>query len=570
MSANANIAGWLTEMAQNSADRKAVIGPQRSFVSTTTFRELEESSNQVAGGLKKAGVSPGMRIAVMIPPDDSFARYIFALFKLGAIPVLIDGGIGLRGIGRCIETSAPEAFIGTNKAYWARWLFRWGKQTIRHILTVVGNQFGVARKGVPIFWEELSSDANTSQRSISDPAAILFTSGSTGPAKGAVYTHGMFQEQVRVLREVFSIEPGEVDLCTFPLFALFAPALGMTSIVPDMDPTRPAKADPKKLIKAIIDYQATNLFGSPALINVLSRYGEKHDIRLPSLRRVISAGAPVPASVIERMTKMLNPGVQVFTPYGATEALPIAVIGSDEILNDTRHITDQGAGICVGKPVGRIEVAIIPIEDGPVHISAPSSGELGPILIPPPLSGGLGGGDCLATADSTLPFHRAGEICVRGPVVSRTYWNRPDADALHKIPDGNTVWHRTGDIGYFDDSGRLWFCGRKAHRVVLPDQTLFTIPVEAVFNVHPDVFRTALVGVAKYGVTRPVLCVELEKQCSRSHSTIVPELETIRDRFPHTATIREFLFHKGFPVDIRHNAKINREKLAIWAARRLR
>ncbi len=537
-----NIAECLTRMSRLSPDRIAITSSQtKSNTTELTFDELDRFSNQFARGLQQAGIRPEMRTAVMIPPGDVLACYIFSLFKLEAVPVMIDPGIGIRGIGRCINDVGPEAFIGSNKAIWAQRLFRWGRKTISNRLVVDGDQFGVVGTGVPIFWEDCSAEEYPTAIADADMAAILFSSGSTGPAKGAVYTHGMFQEQVRVMREVFGIEPGEVDLCTFPLFALFAPALGMTSIVPDMDPTRPAKADPKKLIKAIFDYKVTNLFGSPALIDVLSRYGEKHEIKLPTLRRVISAGAPVSATVIERMTRMLNPGVQVFTPYGATEALPIAVIGSDEILGETRYKTRLGAGICVGRPVGRIEVRIIAIDDGS-YLSPPTS----------------------------LAQEEWGEICVRGPVVSRTYWNRPDADALHKIPDGETVWHRTGDIGYFDDIGRLWFCGRKAHRVVLPDQTLFTIPVEALFNIHPDVFRTALVGAVKNGVKRPVLCVELEKQCRRRPKDIVRELEAIRDRLRHTSLIRDFMFHSGFPVDIRHNAKINREKLAIWAARRLR
>jgi olefin beta-lactone synthetase len=545
MNANANIAGHLPEMARRYPNRTAIVVPHRKTDPLVmTFGALDLYSDRLVRQLTQTGITAGTLTALMIPPSVQFAAYTFALFKLGAIPVMIDPGMGISGVDRCLADAGPQAFVGSRKAHWARRLFGWGRSTIQNCVALekpnAMTDNSVNRRSK----SPASSEFAIYQESESDMAAILFTSGSTGPAKGAVYTHGMFQEQVQVMREVFGIEPGEVDLCTFPLFAQFAPALGMTSIVPEMNPTRPAEADPKKIIKAIIDYKATNLFGSPALIDVLSRYGERHDIRLPTLRRVISAGAPVSAAVVERMTKMLNPGVQVFTPYGATEALPIAVIGSDEILSETRQTTDQGAGICVGRPVGRTEVQIITIDDGPIRSPSP---------------GFAGEG-----------FGVRGEICVRGPVVSRTYWNRPDADALHKIQDGDTVWHRTGDIGYFDDQGRLWFCGRKGQRVVLPEQTLFTIPVEAVFNVHPDVFRAALVGARINGSTRPVLCVELEKQCRRRPAAILPELAAIRDQHSHTAAIRNFLFHPGFSVDIRHNAKINREKLAIWAARRLR
>jgi acyl-CoA synthetase (AMP-forming)/AMP-acid ligase II len=376
----------------------------------------------------------------------------------------------------------------------------------------------------------------------SDMAAILFTSGSTGPAKGAVYTYEMFQEQIAVLRNSFRIEPGEIDLCTFPLFALFAPALGMTAIVPDMDASRPARADPALLAELIQVYLATNLFGSPALIRNLAKDSARHGRVCSTLKRVISAGAPVSASIIKETTKMIPSDAQIFTPYGATEALPVAIIGSDEILGETRAKTDQGAGICVGRPAGRIEVAIIPIIDGPIE-------------------------DWAHVAQ--LPVNEIGEIAVRGPVVSPAYFNRADLTALAKIQDRatDTFWHRMGDVGYLDERGRLWFCGRKSNRVVTRERTYFTIPCEAVFNTcTKGLSRTAIVGVRG----RPILCVEVADRQSARWPEVEQELREIGSRYEHTRAIREFLIYpKPFPVDVRHNAKINREKLAEWAARQL-
>jgi acyl-CoA synthetase (AMP-forming)/AMP-acid ligase II len=310
-----------------------------------------------------------------------------------------------------------------------------------------------------------------------------------------------------------------------------------------MDPTRPARVDPYRIFRAVEDWGVTNLFGSPALLNAVSRLGVRHGIKLPSLRRVISAGAPVPAAVIERMTKMLAPGVQVFTPYGATEALPVANIGSGEILGETRHRTDAGAGVCVGRPVPEVEVAIIPVTDGPI-----------------------------AAWDDDLrrPANEVGEIAVRGPYVTREYYGRPQATALAKVPDGaGGVWHRMGDVGYLDATGALWFCGRKAHRVETAAGTLYTIPVEAVFNTHPAVYRTALVGVGPPGQQTPVLCVELEAHArGADKDTVTRELLEIGAKHDHTREVRRVLYHRSFPVDIRHNAKIFREKLAAWAAGR--
>ena len=378
-----------------------------------------------------------------------------------------------------------------------------------------------------------------------EPAAILFTSGSTGVAKGAVYTHGNFAAQVDILKATYGIEPGEIDLCTFPLFALFGPALGMTCIIPDMNPTRPALIDPQKAIAQIRQFGVTNMFGSPAVIRRLAA-GTNH-APLATLRRVISAGAPASASAIEKFVKLLPEAAEVFTPYGATEALPVANIGSREILGETRQLTEQGKGVCVGRPVVGMEVHVIRITDQPI----PEWDE-----------------------SLRLPQGEVGEFVVRGPVVTRRYYNRPDATKLAKIRDPGTgdILHRMGDVGYLDDRGRLWFCGRKSHRVETPSGTLFTDMVEPIFNALPGVFRTALVGVMRGGVTYPVLCVELEGgQLPRAS-----DIDNLRDTLAqtasshaHTRAIETFLFHPGFPVDVRHNSKIFREKLAVWADKKL-
>ena len=374
---------------------------------------------------------------------------------------------------------------------------------------------------------------------------MLFTSGSTGVAKGAVYTHGVFAAQVESLRRTYGIEPGEVDLPTFPLFGLFGPALGMTAIIPEMDATRPAHVDPRKILDAIRFFGVTNLFGSPALIQRIGRYAEKRGQRaFPTLRRVVSAGAPVPWQAIQRFAALLAEGVQIHTPYGATEALPVCSIGSDEILRETRLRTAEGVGVCVGRPVEGMTVKIIRISDGPI----PTWSD-----------------------DLELPTGDIGEIGVQGSVVTASYWNRPESTALAKIADPihGGFYHRMGDLGYVDASGRIWFCGRKSQRVITKDGTLFTIPCEGVFNAHPAVSRTALVGRSRDGVVEPVLCVEREKDVlTPGDEGLRRQLLDLGARHAHTRSIRTILFHPSFPVDIRHNAKIFREKLAVWAAGR--
>lgn len=568
-----NIASHLPAMAERQPHTLAVVFPEgrdrRGRVSYThyTFRQLEEESNALARGLEHHGIGRGVRTVLMVKPSLDFFALTFALFKVGAVPVLVDPGIGMRNLGQCLAEAEPAAFIGIPQAHAARLLLGWGRKTVRINVTVGGSWAlpGVGLQAVRRAGEGAGGRYEMAPTRPDDTAAILFTSGSTGVPKGAVYSHGNFTAQVEAIRTVYGIQPGEIDLPTFPLFALFAPALGMSAIIPDMDATRPAAVDPAKIVEAIGNFGVTTMFGSPALINRVGRYGVARGIKLPTLRRAISAGAPVPAAVLERFAKLLAPGVQVFTPYGATESLPVCSIGSDEILGETARAAAAGKGVCVGRPVAGIELAIIRVTDTPLPTWS----------------------DDLRVAPGEI-----GEIAVKGPVVTREYFGRPESTALAKIADprgagggdagaagsdgsgggGGGFWHRMGDVGYLDGRGRVWFCGRKSQRVVTPAETLFTIPCEAVFNAHPRVFRSALVGVDSGCGIEPVLCVELEKDggAAPDREALRRELLALGAAQRHTRAIAQVLFHPAFPVDIRHNAKIGREQLAAWAAAELR
>lgn len=539
---SANIASHLPLMAQAQPDTTAIIFPKDNR--QLTFRELDQLSDRICHSLVDNGINCGTRTVLMVTPSPEFFALTFALFKVGAVPVLVDPGLGIKNLKTCLAEAEPEAFIGIPKAQIARLLFGWGRHSLKTIITV----------GPKLFWgghrlDELIRNAPDSPFKMADTnsdeiAAILFTSGSTGPPKGAIYSHGNFSAQVAALKQIYNITPGEVDLPTFPLFALFAPALGMTAVIPEMDFTRPGSVNPEKIIAAINKYQVTSMFGSPALINRVGRYGADLNIKLPSLKRVISAGAPVPASVLERFSRMLQPEADIFTPYGATESLPVCSISSSEILGETSSITNLGGGVCIGKPVAGIRVEIIKISDEPIAVWH----------------------DSLKAADGEV-----GELIVQGPQVTRGYFQRPEADSLSKIRDPKGgFFHRMGDLGRRDEQGRLWFYGRKSHRVETATGSLFTIAVEAVFNTHPAVFRSALAGLGKQGTQQAVICIELEKTASSSHDQIKEELLQLASRFEHTAGIRKILFHPSFPVDIRHNAKIFREKLAIWAEQQVK
>lgn len=544
-----NVAAHLRDTAARQPDTPAIVWARRrdatgrADYAQVTFGELDRETDAVAHGLSGIGVTPGMRVIVMVRPSLEFFVITFALYKIGAVPVLIDPGMGKRRMVACLREVDAQAFVGIPLAHLLRVAHRRAFMTC-HIRVTVGGRWGWSGATLDELRAGVRSPFDIAPTRPEDPAAIIFTTGSTGPPKGVLFQHGVFDAQVRILREHFGIRPGEIDLPTFPLFALFDPALGMTAVLPEMDPTRPAQVDPTKIIGAIRDRGVTHMFGSPALLDRVGRYGEAHGVLLPTLRRVISAGAPVPPVTLERFARMLPDEARIHTPYGATEALPVASIDHREILGETAAKTGQGAGTCVGRPVSGATVQIIGISDEPIET----------------WSDGL-----------MNPRGEVGEIVVKGPMATRRYCTDETANRLAKIRDGADVWHRMGDVGYFDEQGRLWFCGRKAHRVITAEGVMFTEPVEAVFNGHPRVFRSALVGVGRPPDQQPVICIELQPGDSGAGvEQLTHELLAVAAAHPHTRTIRKVLIHPGFPVDIRHNSKIFREKLAPWAEERLR
>jgi acyl-CoA synthetase (AMP-forming)/AMP-acid ligase II len=549
MSESCNIAAILPRMAAERGEQIAMRCPGRRrlegfarYELTLSYRQLEDRSNAIAAGLKTVGIDRGVRTVVMVRPSPEFFLLMFALFKLGAVPVLVDPGIARSALKQCLDEAEPQAFIGIPLAQAARLVLGWARSA-KTVVTAGRRWFWGGESLHELEARGVHAGPQLVDTSAEEVAAILFTSGSTGVPKGVVYRHRHFVAQIDMLRAAFGMLPGGVDLPTFPPFALFDPALGLTSIIPDMDPTRPAMADPRKLVNAIERFGVTQLFGSPALIDVLSRHGAK----LPTLRRVTSAGAPVPPDVVARMRALLPDDAQLWTPYGATECLPVTVIEGRE-LQQTRAATERGEGTCVGRPVPPNEVRIIAISDE----ALPEWRE-----------------------ELVLAPMQIGEITVAGPSATDEYFRRPQATALAKIRERDAdgaerIVHRMGDLGYFDGEGRLWFCGRKAHRVRSEYGSLFTEQVEPVFNRHPEVRRSALVGVGDPRHQRPVLCVELRPGVrADQHERIAEELLKLGQGFVHTGRVETFLFHRKFPLDIRHNAKIGRELLAAWATKQL-
>lgn len=569
--ASANIARHLGLMAAADPARAALKIPRgrardgEIMYLTLTFAELDAEVAAWHARLAAAGIRPGDRTLVMVRQGLPLIAAAFALFRLGAVPVVIDPGMGLKNFLACVERSRPRALVGIPLAQLLSRVF-W-KKFASVAIRVPASSSLTARLAIQP--PTRSPNLETYASSPSELAAILFTSGSTGAPKGVCYEHGMFEAQVRLIRDTYDIQPGEIDLPMLPIFALFNPALGMTTIVPEIDPRRPAAVDPAKIVQAIRQENVTNSFGSPTLWKKIGDHCRENKIKLPSLRRVLCAGAPVPAALWEISHSFLPQG-QLHSPYGATEALPVATISASEIaqLSTTRASLEVGpsevgasaptaaVGACVGRPVREIEIKIIAITDTPIATLADAR---------------------------ELPAGEIGEIIVRGPVVTKNYDALPEATAAAKIlnsepgtqnPEPGTrnpeptgaIWHRMGDCGYLDAEGRLWFCGRKAERVETPTGPLHTEPCEQVFRAHPRATRCALVGLGPRGEQIPAIIVETAVANSREARPLARELRLLAAGHPYAAAIKTFYFRPHFPVDVRHNAKIHRLALARWAA----
>ncbi len=547
-----NVTQALAEIAARAPYRPGIIFPAgrtkrgRAKFTQYSFEQLNAEVDRYAHGLRALGIRQGDRVLMMVRPGVELIAVVFALVRMGAVPVLIDPGMGRRAFLQCVTETEPVALIGVPLAHVLRRLFPRPFRGVKHAVVVDGPRLlaettldevrevrAATREPFPIAPTTLESEA-----------AVTFTSGSTGIPKGVVYRHGMFRAQIALLRDELRIEAGEVDLALLYIFALFNPALGVTTVIPDMDPTKSAEINPAYVVEAIQTHGVTNAFGSPTIWKRVAPYCIERGITLPSLKRVLMAGAPVPPALIATMLdEVLAADADVNTPFGATEAMPLTMMSGRDIVSETAAQSDAGAGMCVGRPLPGVTARVIRITDAPI----PTWDEA-----------------------QVLSQGEIGEIVVKGPMVTRMYLNRPEKTARAKIRQGDEIWHRMGDVGYLDAQGRLWFCGRKAHRVVTAQGTLYAVPCEAIFNQHPDVFRTALVGAGEVGAQTPVLIVEPRAgrfpADSAARQAFTDALLTLGAAHEHTRAIQRVLFYRGhFPVDVRHNAKIQREKLAAWA-----
>lgn len=475
----------------------------------------------------------------MVRPGLELILAVFALFRIGAVPVVIDPGMGLKSFLNCVRRTQPEALVGITPAHIISKFFRKTFQSLQS--SVVINS-----KWLASVQNTSAHDVDTvKQCSTDELAAILFTSGSTGMPKGVCYTHGMFDGQVRALREAFSIQPGEIDYPFLPIFALFNPALGACTVVPDVNPSKPASLDAAKTIAVMEQYHVTTSFGSPVIWKKIADYCEAEGgMTYPHMKRILMAGAAVPPELLRRSAKIF-PNALIETPYGATEVLPVSSISATEILEETASLAESGHGLCVGKQFPGVQIKILP----------PTNRNLDPEDLEKECTPG-----------------KRGEIVVTGPTVTKEYHALTEETRKAKITTANgTVWHRMGDIGTLDVQGRLWFCGRKAERVCLPNGKIFdTECTELFLNRHPLVWRSALLEYNDAGEVKIAFAAELhpgEFPTSRAKRTLLEsELLNFVKKESGEQDIAFVRILKKFPVDVRHNAKIHR----LTIARRLR
>jgi acyl-CoA synthetase (AMP-forming)/AMP-acid ligase II len=546
VSAATNIGSLLALHAQAAPEQVASITPHGQTWRSTTYAELSRSSERIAHALVRAGVASGDRVCVFVRPNETWVALVYALFSIGAAPVLIDPGMGRKAVLACVERIQPRGFVGIPLANALRVAFPRAFKSVRVAITVGGPHIGKGTSLRSLLRRE-SEVRQTASVQPDDVAAILFTSGSTGPAKGVVYTHAMFAAQVRALREMYSMQPGDVDLACFAPFALFGPALGLTTVLPRIDFSRPGKCRESDIVAAIQVHRVVQSFGSPAIWKRVAPWCAERGLKLTSLRRLMIAGAPVSPSLVDQCLAILPPGGDVHTPYGATEALPVASASGREIARRFKARTLAGEGNCVGRAAPGVECRVIGVTDDAIDAWS----------------------DDLAVAAGA-----PGELVVRGENVTREYAFEPEHTSAAKIRDGASTWHRMGDVVRIDGDGCLWFLGRKSQRVETAQGPLYPVAIENVFDAHKSIHKSALVGVGARGAERPWLIVCPKPGSWPNTSYMRDALRTDILRFaranPLCAPVEGVLFRKSFPVDVRHNAKIDRGALKLWAQERVK
>ena len=499
---------------------------------TVSFAQLHDRVMGIARGLVERGLQPGDRVAVLVPPSVDLLAAVYGVWRAGGVTVVADRGLGLRGLGKAVRAARATWVIGPPQALVAAKTLRWAPGAR---FVAVGNS---TRLGGEATLDELAASTAVlpAEPDAEAPAAVLYTSGATGPAKGVRYRHHQLAAQRDALATTYGITAADRLVAAFAPFALYGPALGIASTIPDVDVTRPGTLTADALGASCAATQATIVFASPAaLANVVRTAGAAGDPRIAAVRLVLSAGAPVPVATLRAMAR-LCPVAELHTPYGMTECLPVADI---DLARIDAAGTLSGGGVCVGLPVAGARVAIAPLG---FDATEPSS---------------------FVSAGVT------GEVLVSAPWLSDGYdqlWVT-ERSARPAPAEGAAPWHRSGDVGHLDHEGRLWIEGRAVHVVHTDAGAVPPVPVEVVVERVAGIERCAAVGVGPVGCQQLVVVVERAGAGADGLADAVLTAQVraaAADAMP--TPVAAVLQVRALPVDIRHNTKIDRTALAGWAS----
>lgn len=521
-----NVASLLSLQAKKHPTKKAIVNPVGNHDSyeSYTFAELENRINSLCFKLLELGVRPQDKVLIFIRPNLDFSAITFALFRLGAISVFIDPGMPKRMFFKCLQDLAPDVLIGERKVHLLSGFFRKPFRSVRLFINNTDHD-GFRSRGLFKNFETSAKRFDTFEPSANDLAAILFTSGGTGPAKGVEYTHDIFINQTKMLEAEFELDSSHTDIAGFPLFSFFTLSMGMTSVIPRIDFSAPAKCRADHVVADILINKASFLAGSPAIWERIANYCLAEKVELTCVKFVVMFGAPVSLDLHQKLAKILPHGTS-YTPYGATECLPVSNVSGIDILTNFKNKTLSGAGICVGKPLAGVSVKIISYTDQVLpslsHIDELADGEIG-------------------------------EIIVSSKNVTQKYYKKEYETKLSKIVSEDAIWHRMGDIGYVKD-GVLWFCGRCKHIVHTHNGPLYPVQIEGIVNSINGVKKSAVIN---FGDQQAAIVIEGDQSSEISKKAL-----DILSAHPSYKSIKNIFFHPKFPVDIRHNIKIDRNKLS--------
>nr|WP_281373358.1 alpha/beta fold hydrolase [Kineococcus aurantiacus] len=496
---------------------------------------LARRTDELAAGFAARGMAPGQRVSLLVPPGADLTAALYAVLRVGAVAVVADAGLGVRGLSRAVTGAGVDWVVGVPRALLAARVLRWPGRRV-----AVADLVDVAAEGARAL---AAGTALPPEPGPGAEGAVLFTSGSTGPAKGVVYTHGQLAQLAQAMGRVIRIGPGQPLVSAFAPFALFGPALGATGVVPAMDVTKPATLTAVALADAVAAASATSVFLSPAaVVNVLATAGdldERQRRALGTVTTLLSAGAPVPTPLLQRV-KELMPLADPRTPYGATEVLPATDVGLSDIL-----AAGAGEGICVGLPVPGVTVAVAPLDaDGVAGVDLVGTpGVVGELVV---------GGEHVKDHYDQLWATQAASVDVR-----------PSPTLRGTVRAGR--WHRTGDVGHLDEQGRVWVEGRLAHVVTTADEVVTPVGVEQRAESVPGIARAAFVGIGPRAARQLVVVAEATDAVRRT--TVA---DPVLSQAVRTATGRNLvavLLVPALPTDVRHNSKIDRARVTAWAER---